>query len=453
MNLKMIILSFISALALNAAGQTAPQWQWAQGLHGPDSDQGLCLAIDRDNNIYVSGHFNSDTMTAGAFYVSDTTTLYTDVFIAKYDSAGQIKWLKSYGGARMEYAGRIFVDQDNNVYFTGHFDSPELNIEGVVLLNPTSPNLDFFILKLDSSGSLLWVKSYHGSNYEASSDLSVDSAGNIFLIGCFDSPDLDLGGVVLSASGSDDVFTAMLDPFGNCIWAKTAGGGFMDLASTLERDHAGNVYSACSSESPNIVFNGSPPISFSSPANFNLYLAKYSSAGALLDVKCFGGYEYEDGGPMAFDDANNMYFSGRFFSDSINIEGFVLNNPDRKSENFLVKYNNNDQAVWVEHIRGDGIVSDICVTHNNTILICGFFTDTIYLDNLLLTNPADGTAFIAEYDTDGNILWAKYAGISGRNRATSMAIDNNCRVYLGGDFEGKFQRFPNEGQCADRLCV
>ncbi len=97
----------------------AQTFEWAKQAGGTRFTGGYGIALDGSANSYVVGDF-SGTITFGTS-TSLTSAGSGDVFVAKYDSAGNLAWAKSAGGTGNDVPGGIAVDGSGNSYVTGFF--------------------------------------------------------------------------------------------------------------------------------------------------------------------------------------------------------------------------------------------------------------------------------------------------------------------------------------------
>ncbi|MBK6526324.1 MAG: hypothetical protein IPG07_12695 [Crocinitomicaceae bacterium] len=115
---------------------------------------------------------------------------------------------------------------------------------GIAVLELVSTgDQDFFIQKLNSDGTLAWVKSFGGPYIDQINDISIDSQGN--LIGCgvfYDSIIFDSSVPTAYSSGLSDIFIIKLDLNGNFMWVKTYGSPNLETAYTLDLDTMDNIY-------------------------------------------------------------------------------------------------------------------------------------------------------------------------------------------------------------------
>ncbi len=206
--LVLIFFSFIPTLLFSQV-DTA----WVRRYNGPrdSADVATSLFVDNNGNVYVTGR----SVGLGTNY--DYATL-------KYDSIGNLLWVRRYNGSSNgeDIAIALFVDGAGNVYVTGYSDS-----------NVTS--YDYLTLKYDTYGNLLWARRY-GVTRDADDTpyaLFVDGAGNVYVTGS------SWGGV-----SWNDYLTLKYDTDGNLLWARryNGQGNAVDCANALFVDGAGNVY-------------------------------------------------------------------------------------------------------------------------------------------------------------------------------------------------------------------
>ncbi|MFZ4123643.1 MAG: SBBP repeat-containing protein [Candidatus Planktophila sp.] len=203
---------------LNSSGD----FVWVKSFGGNASDYGISIAVDSSGNVYTTGFFqNTVDFDPGVGTANLTSMGAIDVFVSKLDTSGNYAWAKSFGGTSYDYGNSIAVDSAGNIYTTGIFQNavdfdPEaetINFESVGLY-------DVFVSKLNSSGDLLWAKSFGGTSNDFGNAIEVDGSGNIYTTGYFyDTADFDPGEGTTnftSTGGSDgsDVFVLKLNSLG-----------------------------------------------------------------------------------------------------------------------------------------------------------------------------------------------------------------------------------------------
>ena len=130
-----------------------PVYTWHTFYGSNNDDHGYGIAVDKDGNVYVTG---VSTATWGT-PINPHSGAY-DIIVLKLDSSGTLLWHTFHGSGSYDYGYGIAVDNDGNVYVTGYsYDTWGTPI------NPYSDGSDIVVLKLNSSGTLLW-HTFHGSN-------------------------------------------------------------------------------------------------------------------------------------------------------------------------------------------------------------------------------------------------------------------------------------------------
>src|SRR5262249_53594941 len=144
-----------------------------------------------------------------------------------------------------------------------------------------------FLAKYDNEGNVRWVRQAGGTASDGAGGVALDAKGNIYIIGGFSSPSMNLGGVVITNSGPSqyDIFLAKYDPGGNILWAKQAGGaeGF-DSCSSIAVTETGDVYVSGYFGSSKAQFDGGIVLT-NSGGLVDIFVAKYDSAGNVLWAK------------------------------------------------------------------------------------------------------------------------------------------------------------------------
>ena len=207
---------------------TTGQLVWAKQAGGVDWTSGQGITVDSAGNSYVTGYFtgttifgageaNETTLTSDRYEESEDNFWFTNaLFVAKYNSSGELTWVKQAGGAAISwdaiYGQGIAVDSAGNTYVTGDFSGTVTFGAGEA--NETTLTGDgFFVARYSSSGELTWVKQAGGGeSYAYANGIAVDSAGNGYVTGDFTGTvTFGAGGAngttLTSASGSD-VFVA-----------------------------------------------------------------------------------------------------------------------------------------------------------------------------------------------------------------------------------------------------
>jgi hypothetical protein len=192
---------------------------------------GFCLNINAQNYISYFGGSGNDVSTCSivltnGLLVAGSTTSFgaqaKDVYISKIDFSGNILWSKMIGGFDDDEIYSIVKTSDKNYVLTGYTKSS----------TPAGmDNYNALIMKIDSSGNLLWAKVYGGMNPDCG--LSVIEAKN---------KDIIVSGFTSSiGAGSSDMLLMRTDSTGNLKWFKSYGGTDSEAGNSLVELDNGDI--------------------------------------------------------------------------------------------------------------------------------------------------------------------------------------------------------------------
>jgi len=191
----------ILALCLFVTEASEAAVQWASIIGGLSADRVLSTQPTSDGGYVLAGHTASYGI---GFY---------DAWCVKLDSKGNVQWQKTYGGPDFELAYDIKETADGGYVFVGTTTS----------FGASPGEGDFWCVKLDSSGNVQWQRTYGGARAEDATAIAVASGGGYFIAGFTYSFGL----------GEDDIWCIKIDSSGNILWQRTYGGGEFDYAEAM----------------------------------------------------------------------------------------------------------------------------------------------------------------------------------------------------------------------------
>ena len=444
--MKHLLLPLLCLFSFQAFSQ-APTWAWAKGTGTGNKDVGSAIAVDGKGNSYVTGYYTASSITF------DTTTLTnagtTDVFIAKYDSSGNVLWAKSAGGNNLEEGRAIAVDASGNCYVTGYFESSSITFGSTILTNVNG--IDIFIVKFDASGNVIWAKNVGGLGLVFG--IAVDGNGNCYATGCFFSASISFGSTKLfntGPNGSADIFIAKFDSSGNAVWAKSAGGNEDDVCTAISVDGRGNSNITGTFKSSSITFGSSMLTNiggfcsgFPVTSCSDFLIAKFDANGNALWAKSAGGSSHDGGYGIAVDSNSNVYVTGYFAGLSITFDTTKLTNagPFGSADVFTVKCDSNGNTIWAKNVGCGGDSRGIAVDGMGNSYVVGDFNSPCTFGTTTLNPGIFGDLFILKYDSSGNPVWGKSAGGDGSDRGQGIAVDGGGNCYITGCYDGSYISF------------
>ncbi len=191
-------------------------YQWAFGIGSSNIDEGYGIKADPAGNIYVTGQFNITAdfdPSAGSAIL--TTTGQSDIFVAKYTTAGAYVWAFNVGGFNFDYGYGITLDNTNGVYLTGMFMAttdfdPS---SGVANITATGGGIDAFVAKYTTAaGAYQWAFKLASAGIDRGYGITTGTLDKVYATGMFSAVSVDFDPnattYILNNAGSDDGFIA-----------------------------------------------------------------------------------------------------------------------------------------------------------------------------------------------------------------------------------------------------
>ncbi|WP_417590259.1 T9SS type A sorting domain-containing protein [Owenweeksia hongkongensis] len=428
------------------------------------------MVEDEQGNMYVTGN----SRTTGMFQSTPPTKVSAGkAYVLKIDSMGDIAWVKYLGGNGYCLGKSVALAPDGHLVIGGYLDSgiTSTNINGLQNYTNGGQN-DNFIMKLDTSGSLVWFKVFLGSGtvYNESSfgELAVGGNGDIYATGSFQGVvDFDPGaGTSFGFSiGSfhSDIFLLKLNSQGEFRWAKSMGAGNRDYGMALSLDASENIIIG-GSFSDTVDFDPGTPIGIigSTPLQLVLgtipmedcYIAKYDSSGSFGWVKSFGGRNADRLKSLQLDSMDNIYTAG-WFTDTMDLDPGLGNyqlipKGLYGSDGFVQKLDANGNLIWGKGF-GAPVVNDqvvsIAVGKHGHVLVTGVFDDSIEF------NPGSGVYYpgdtskpfsisgLIEFDGNGQFIWAQPLQ-SNYVYGAGVGYRHSGKPFIFGRFKGDLDIDP-----------
>jgi hypothetical protein len=356
-----------------------------------------------------------------------------EIFVAKVDPDGNYLWVTKAGGTSNEGGMDITMDSAGNIYVTGYYF-------GTATFGSHSitavMSCDIFVAKMDTSGSWLWVTSAGGSYYDQGLAIDLDNSGNCYITGYYTGT-ASFGSFSLSDSATfGEEFVAKLDPNGTFLWVTGTVCAAASRGRGIATDNAGNIYVSGSYEGT--VTFGTTVLTCS--GSNDAYAAKLDSSGNWLWAVRAGGEAGDWANSLVTDASGISYITGGFTSEDAVFGSITIPGNGWDTFTFIACLNTDGTFLWANPSGGFGDTEgqDIVVDGSGNSYITGFFESNASFGSLSLTSYGGRDAYIAKLDNYGTFLWAVHAGsvvtLGGGDVGNGVALSSGGHVHVTGGF-------------------
>jgi ribosomal protein S11 len=308
----------------------------------------------------------------GGYIVAGYTESFSaggyDFFLIKTDANGNIIWAKTYGGIASGWASSVQQTSDG----------------GYIVADCASG--DIFLIKTDANGNIIWAKTYGGIGYDDAYSVQQTSDGGYIV-----------AGITWSfGAGSADIFLIKTDANGNIIWAKTYGGiGYDDAYSVQQTSDGGYIVVGTTR-------------SFGA-GSYDIFLIKTDANGNIIWAKTYGGTD-RDGASSVQQTSDGGYI----------VAGYTESFGAGYSDAFLIKTDANGNIIWAKTYGGTygDYACSVQQTSDGGYIVAGY-----------------GDIFLIKTDANGNIIWAKtYGGTYGDYAYSVQHTSDGGYIVAGGTY-------------------
>ncbi|MBV6439443.1 MAG: hypothetical protein EPGJADBJ_01083 [Saprospiraceae bacterium] len=306
--------------------------------------------------------------------------------------------------------------------------------------------------------NFLWAKQLGGLSEEIGRGIAVDTNGDVFTIGSFNSTadfnpsdDPNTGTYNLTSFGNQDAYVSKLNASGNFLWAKQFGGTSTDVPRAIALDANGNIYITGQFSGTADFDPGPGAFNLTAAANEDIFVVKLNASGDLIWAKRLGGGGTDIAFSIALNAIGNISITGffRYTADFDPGPGtFNLSSSGISEDIFVCTLDASGNFLWAKQFSGTsgerGL--SIAVDAGGNVHTAGYFGGTVDFDpgpqTFNLTAVSNNNAFISKLDPSGNFIWAKqFSGSS--VESNSIALDDNSNVITTGTFTGTVDFNPS----------
>lgn len=244
-----------------------------------------------------------------------STSAYDEPFVAKFSPTGTLIWGTYYGGTLHDQGIAIALDKSNNVYITGNVTSTSLIATTGAYQTALAGGQDAFIAKLNSTGSaLLWATYYGGSGTDIGNSIAVDNNGDVYISGYTTSTaGIASTGAYLTTyqGGSYDGFLAKFSSTGTRLWGTYTGGAGYDLPRSMAITPSGDIMITGHTASTSGIATSDGLRTTYIGGTYDGYISKFSPSGAYKLGTYFGGNLEDIPWYIEMDAKSNIFIVGR----------------------------------------------------------------------------------------------------------------------------------------------
>ncbi len=416
------ILPFILSIQILTA-QTAPEIEWQNTLGGLSSDYLWDIEQTTDAGYILFGYSTSDI----SGDKTEDAVGYTDYWILKTDSTGDIQWQNTIGGNGYDYliAGEQTADGG---YILGGYSSSD--ISGDKTENSIGWD-DYWIIKLDGTGNIVWQNTIGGYNEDVLSDIHQISDGG-YIIGGFSNSDSGADkseNTIGDEDDEDDYWIVKLDSFGEIEWDNTIGGIYNDHLNSIQQTTddgyilAGSSYSNAFADKTEDAIGGSN----------DYWVVKTNNLGVIVWDNTIGGNNIDVANYIEQTNDGGYIVGGLSYSDS---SGDKLEDALGFSDYWIVKLDVSGNIDWQNTIGGDDYDQLVMIsqTFEGGYIAGGKSSSNVSVDKT--ENNIGGTAledyWVVKLSSGGSIEWDNTIGGNAVDKLRSIAQTDDHGYIIGG---------------------
>ena len=347
------------------------------------------------------------------------STPVNDYWLLRLDEEGELLWSKTYGGSGDDQGQSVIQTADGGFAITGYAMSSD---------GDASNNEGFhdnWILRLDAQGNILWERSFGFSGHDHSYDVLQTADGGFFFVGFLDITAARSDGFpeksgTLTRHGVGEFWGTKIDAQGNLQWRRYFGGTNNDRAHSVVQAWNGGYVMAGFSESDDFDISDTR-------GSYDFWVVRISEEGEKIWERSFGGSGIDIAYDISLTDDGAYVITGHTISSDKEVS-----NPLGESDIWMIKINQQGDLLWEQTYGGAGfdLGQSVYPAKRGGYIISG---------NTRSTN-GDVTDFFGENDMwvlrtndTGDVLWQHSFGGSGLDFAFDAVEHRDKSILLVGE--------------------
>lgn len=413
--MRTYILVCLSVFCFTVVAQQ-PVIDWQKTIGGSTNDFANAVHQCKDGGYIVAGNTqstDSDVVGNHGGY---------DYFIVRLDSIGNVKWKKTYGGTKDDNVYAVKECRDRCFVLAGTTKSNNGDVSGNHW-NGSLQNSDYWIVKLDSIGGIIWQKTLGGNGSDIAYSIDECISGGYIVVGEASSGWTSGDGDIDTSHSpiQSEAWVVKLTDMGGIEWQKSLGGTGIDYAESIKQTNDGGYIIAGTTYSNNGDVIGHNPTN-----GADGWIVKLNHLGAIEWQNPVGGSSEDylqsviqcyDGGYLACGNTSSM--------DS-DISGSHGN-----WESWVVKISNNGVIEWSKVFGGalEDYAYSVFQTSDSNYIVAA---TSLSIDGDIIDKKGAMDYWLFKLDESGKMVWQKSFGGSNWDNPNSIEQCSDGNFIIAG---------------------
>jgi hypothetical protein len=378
-SILLVLLVFSSCEKQDLPGEVTASEEIVTIFGGSQNDVAQSVIATLDGGFAVLGYTQSNDGD-----VVDKTDNSFDYWLLKFNANAELQWSKTYGGSDDDRGHSLIQTSDGGFVLLGYNNSSDGDVSA------NNGSRDFWLIKTDALGNLIWEKSYGYSGNDEGINL-IETSDNHFLItGVLDvTASGGQGNVGRHAGG--DYWAIKVTQMGALVWSRYFGGSFTDTPNGIAENSNNEFIIAGSSDSNDVDISGNK-------GGYDFWVVKTASTGSIIWERSFGGMEIDEARGIASSNDGNYLIVG----DTRSSDQDVSQN-NGAADLWLIKISDDGNVLWEQSIGGTNfdVPRSIRPTLDGGFLIAGSSRSS---DGNVDANQGQNDAWIVRVNSNGQLV-------------------------------------------------
>ncbi|MEM1001113.1 MAG: hypothetical protein AAGH46_00515 [Bacteroidota bacterium] len=380
-------------------------------LGGSNNERGESVVATLDGGYAIAGYTQSNNGD-----ISDKVDESFDYWILKFDPDNTIEWDRTFGGSGNDRAIDIIQTLDGGYTVLGSSSSNDGDI------TENAGQSDFWLIKLNPLGNLIWQKTFGFSGSEQGMSLIQTNDQGYLITGVLDVTSSGGEGNTnrdFQKHAGGDFWAVKADDSGNLEWSRYFGGNFTDTPRGIVQIPDGGYIIAGGSDSSDTDISNNL-------GSYDYWVIRISATGDLIWEKSFGGSQIDEANAIVPSNDGNFFVVGETRSNDI-----MVRSNKGAADIWLIKISPSGELIWEKSFGGSSFdsASNISLVSDG-LLISGSSRSA---DGDVSDNKGQNDVWIMKVNFEGNLQWQTSVGGSNIDFGYDLCKLNDGTVVAVGD--------------------